>query len=129
MEQFQSFEDIKKHIIEGINDCVDYLIGFAADYDSELMQVKKASEEELPKLVNVNSYAAQALLQARLEGSNYPKDMDPFLEVLFDVGMNVDQNREIGANDGALQTFSTMADRLGMTEESKRATSAVYCWD
>ena len=128
MENFDSLEDVKEHIRQGIDDCVEYVVSLAASYNSEIRVVQACSMEDLPKYLNTVSKPAQEIVKSRLNGSKV-MDFDPFLEVLFDVDFDYSEYRDLGVNDGALQTFSTLASRLGMDEESKRAASAVYSYD
>ena len=55
--------------------------------------------------------------------------MDTFLEVLWDSEFNVDDYKHLGENDGMLQEMSSMAHKLGMPEEAKKAYAAVYNMD
>lgn len=128
MDEFKSLEDVKKYVIAGIDDCVEYLIGVAADIDREIFVVRAAGIEELPKYINTTSRPAQVLVKSILSSTRI-EDLDPFLEVLSDHAFNAQDYKEIGMNDGQLQTFSSLADGLGMKIESQRANSAIYAWD
>jgi hypothetical protein len=121
-------EEMKLIVSTGINDGCDYIVQKASSYDREIFVILAAELEELPKFINTVSKPAQLVLQSRLADKQI-EDYDPFLEVLFDQAFGPEEYKEIGMNDGSLQTFNTWANALGMKEEAARASSAVYSWD
>jgi hypothetical protein len=128
METFESIEDLKKYITSHIDDCVEWLILQAGEHDREIRVVRACDFEDLPKYLNTSSVPATLIVKSRLEDKRI-EDLDSFLEVLFNVEHGVEDYKEIGMNDGQLQTLADLAGKIGMKEEAARATSAIYSWD
>lgn len=124
-EKFESLDEVKVWVKEQIKECLDYVVEMAALRDADLRAVKRADEKDLPKFINVKSEAAQEMLKLRLNKEPY-RDMEPFLQVLFNATFTYEDYKHLGENDGMLHTLSSMALKLGMKEESEQAYAAVY---
>jgi len=121
---FESLDDVREYVRNNIKMGREYIIEEASRFDHELYQVLDSSKEQYPLLVNVQSDAAKEVLYALMKGTE--PNLEPMLQVLYHVELDVDDYKDLGRNDGMMSEMSAMATRLGMPEEFKRAYEAIY---
>jgi len=128
MDNFETLDDVRAWVKAQVDDGREFILLKAQGLRVELKEIAEAPPlKELPKFINTELEASQALLKHRLNGE--PLDYSALLQLMYDTNWDAEDYKQIGDNDGSLITLCDLANKLGMTAEAERAMEAVYAYD
>lgn len=107
--------------------CIEWLIQFTREYQSDLNTVLSTRFEELPLLVSEDySEAVHNVLKTRLAGK--PVYGPDIRDILIDCDMSSQDYANLHRNDGELSVCADMLGKLGYTEEADQIRLWLYSY-